>query len=186
MAKRALRPAVFLDRDGTVIEDRGHLGEPGQAVFFPEAADALRRLAKDHALFIVTNQPGIADGVVTHEQVAAVNSEVVRRLGDAGVAIADVFVCPHRRAEGCRCIKPNPYFPALAAGKHGLDLKRSWVVGDHPHDAELAANAGARAVYVLTGHGRRHRGEVPRGTPVVAGIGEAAEHILRTGTRRSS
>jgi histidinol-phosphate phosphatase family protein len=176
--RKLLRPAIFLDRDGTIIEDRGHLDSPGQVVFYPQTVAALRRLAAKHALFIVTNQPGIAEGVVAREGVEAVNSEVVRRLGDAGVEIVETFVCPHRREEGCRCIKPRPYFLGLAAGKHGLDLGRSWVVGDHPHDIELAANAGARAVYVLTGHGSKHRGEAPAGTPIVAGIGEAAEHIL--------
>jgi histidinol-phosphate phosphatase family protein len=178
VGRRALRPAVFLDRDGTIIEDRGHLGEPGQVVMYSDTVEALRRLAEKFVLFIVTNQPGIAEGVVTAEGVEAVNGEVVRRLLDAGVGVVETFVCPHSRPQGCRCIKPNPYFLALAAGKHGLDIERSWVIGDHPHDMTLAVNAGARGVYVLTGHGSGHRNDVPAGTPIAAGIREAVDYIL--------
>jgi len=172
------QPAVFLDRDGTLVEDRGHLRDPEQAAFFPETIAALRHLRDKFLLFIVTNQPGIAEGTLTPDDVRRVNDDLVRRLAEAGIPVRDVYVCPHRRSEGCACIKPNPHFLKKAAVAHGLDLGRSYVVGDHPHDLELARRAGARGVYVLTGHGAKHRGELGNDVVAVPGIGEAVKWIL--------
>jgi len=172
------RPAVFLDRDGTLIEDRGHLRAPEQAVFFPETLRALRCLKDKFLLFIVTNQPGVAEGALATEDVRRVNDNLVRRLAEADVPVRDVYVCPHRRSDGCACIKPNPHFLKKAAVAHGLDLGRSYVVGDHPHDIELARRAGARGLYVLTGHGAKHAGELDKEVVVVPGIGDAVRWIL--------
>lgn len=171
-------PAVFLDRDGTLIEDRGHLGDPAQVVFFPETVSALRRLDGRFELFIVTNQNGIAKGFTTPEQVRRVNEHVVARLREEGVEIREVYTCPHQRTDGCACIKPNPYFLRKAEADHGVDLARSFVVGDHPADVELAANAGARGIYVLSGHGEKHRADVRVPCEVVAGISEAVDRIV--------
>lgn len=173
-----LAQAVFLDRDGTLIEDRGHLASPDDVVFYPQAARALARLRGRFRLFIVTNQRGIAEGLLRPEQVEAVNRHVVAVLGQAGIAIPRVYTCPHRRSDGCACIKPNPYFLHRAAREFGLDLARSWAVGDHPHDVELARRAGARGLYVLTGHGARHHAELSPDTVVVPGIAEAVDWIL--------
>jgi len=174
-----LRPAVFLDRDGTVIEDRGVLGEPSQVVFFPDTVDALRRLQEHFLLFLVTNQPGVARGVITLNDVDRVNACVVSHLAEHGVTVTAVYVCPHERADGCRCIKPNPYFLHEAAQEYAVDLRRSFTIGDHPHDVEFARAVGARGVYVRTGHGSKHLPDVPPGEIVVSGIGEAADWILR-------
>jgi D-glycero-D-manno-heptose 1,7-bisphosphate phosphatase len=173
-----LRPAVFLDRDGTLIEDHGALAEPSDVVFFPDTVDALRRLQDRFLLFLVTNQPWVAWGTITPEQVDQVNARVISYLADHGVTITAAYVCPHQRSDGCRCIKPQPYFLRKAAREHGVDLPRSFTVGDHPHDVEFARGVGARGVYVRTGHGEKHLAEVPEGTTVVSGIGEAADWIL--------
>lgn len=111
----ALTPAVFLDRDGTIIEDRGHLRAPSEVVFFPDTVPALRRLREHFRLFIVTHQRGIADGLVSAAEVARVNEHVVAELRRHGVEITEVYCCPHRRDEGCECIKPKPYHPAPPA-----------------------------------------------------------------------
>lgn len=173
-----LRPAVFLDRDGTVIEDRGVLAEPSDVVFYPDAVDALKRLQDRFLLFLVTNQPGVARGAITLDHVDRVNARVLAYLGEHGVSITAVYVCPHEREDGCRCIKPNPYFLQKAAREYGVDLKRSFTVGDHPHDVEFARAVGARGVYVRTGHGEKHLPELPAGEIVVSGIGEAVDWIL--------
>ncbi len=170
-----LRPAVFLDRDGTLIEDRGHLQQPADVVFFPDTWDALRSLQSDFLLFIVTNQGGISEGTITPGQAAAVNSHVVRELAANGIHITQVYTCPHSREDGCCCIKPRPHFLLQAMQDHRVDLSRSYTVGDHPHDVELAHCAGARrGILVLTGHGPRHRSGVPAETPIAATIGAAA------------
>jgi len=173
-----LRPAVFLDRDGTLIEDRGYLRETSEVAFYPDAIDALRRLQERFLLFLVTNQPWVARGILTWEDVKRVNARVVSYLAEHGVTITAVYVCPHERSDGCSCIKPNPHFLHKAAAEHGVDLQRSFTIGDHPHDVELARAAGARGVYVRTGHGSKHLTELSPGEIVVAGIGEAADRIL--------
>jgi L-threonylcarbamoyladenylate synthase len=172
------RAAVFLDRDGTLIEDRGHLSDPGQVVFYPETAHALRRLQPHFLLFIVTNQNGISRGVLQPQEAERVNAHVVRCLQEEGVSIREVYCCPHTRQDGCACIKPQPFFPLRAAADHAVDLARSFVVGDHPADVELAVNAGARGIYVLSGHGRKHREELNAPCDITDGISAAADAIL--------
>jgi L-threonylcarbamoyladenylate synthase len=171
-------PAVFLDRDGTIIEDRGHLRSPADVVFYPETLRALLRLQEHFRLFIVTHQPGVSSGIVSAEEVARVNEHVVDELRKNGVIVSAVYCCPHRRDEQCACIKPKPFFLHQAAEAFGVDMSRSFVVGDHPHDVVLADNAGAAGVYVLTGHGAKHRAEIPACRAVVPGIREAAEWVL--------
>ena len=173
-----LRPAVFLDRDGTLIEDRGDLRCPSNVAFFPETVDALRMLQRRFSLFIVTNQSGVSKGVLTLQDVERVNKRIVSHLTRAGVRIIATYVCPHQRSDGCACIKPNPYFLLKAARQYGVDLQRSFVIGDHPSDMQLACNTGASGIYVLTGHGGKHHDELRHGDIVVSGILEAADWIL--------
>ena len=170
--------AVFLDRDGTLIEDRGDLRDPSQVVFFPETFAALRMLQKDYLLFVITNQSGVGKGTIKRAEADRVNESLVAALSQEGIEIAAVYTCPHQRGDGCCCIKPQPHFLHKAAREFGIDLRRSFTVGDHPHDIELAKNVGARGIYVLTGHGQKHVGELPDGVQVVAGIMQAAERIV--------
>ena len=176
--RKGLRPAVFLDRDGTLIEDRGHLSSPDEVRFFSATIGALERLREDFLFFLVTNQSGVAEGLLTLEQVERVNAHVVSVLAEAGLTITATYVCPHRRGDGCHCIKPNPHFLHQAAEQYGIDLRRSFVVGDHPHDVELAKRAGAQGVYVCTGHGWKHIGELAENEVVVPDIRAAAEWII--------
>jgi L-threonylcarbamoyladenylate synthase len=172
------RPAVFLDRDGTLIEDRGDLSRPADVVLFPDAIPALRRLAEQFELFIVTHQGGVGRGVLTMRDVDRIHHELLSRLQAQGVRIRRVYVCPHRRDELCECIKPKPTFLLAAAKEFGIDLRRSFTVGDHPHDVQLGRAAGATGLYVRTGHGEKHRGELSPDVVVLPGIREAAEWIL--------
>ena len=172
------KAAVFLDRDGTIIEDIGHLRDPSDVVFFPETFEALRKLQEHFHLFIVTNQRGIAEGRVTLREANRVNRGIVSALFDRGIEVQDVYTCPHRRSDNCRCIKPKPYFLSKAAELYGINLNASFTVGDHPHDIQLAKNVGARGIYVLTGHGWKHLDEVPQDTKIASGMAEAAEMIM--------
>ncbi|MBN1505606.1 MAG: HAD family hydrolase [Sedimentisphaerales bacterium] len=174
-----LHPAVFLDRDGTIIEDRGVLAEPSEIVFYPDIVGALRRLQQRFLLFLVTNQPGVARGAITLDDVNRVNAQVVSYLAEHDVTLTAVYVCPHERVDGCLCIKPNPHFLRKAAKEHAVDLQRSFTVGDHPHDVEFARSVGARGVYVRTGHGQKHLADLSAGEIVTSGIAEAADWILK-------
>lgn len=160
------------------MEDLGHLGDAERVVLFPETIPALQRLGAQFVLFIVTNQNGVAKGITRYEDVRKVNERVVKLLADAGIVIREVYCCPHQRSDGCACIKPNPQFGRVAARDHGIDLVASFVVGDHPSDAEFAGNLGARAIYVLSGHGEMHRSELTAQCAIVDGIAQAVEEIM--------
>jgi D-glycero-D-manno-heptose 1,7-bisphosphate phosphatase len=175
-----LRRAVFLDRDGTLIEDRGNLSHPSQVIFYDDTVPALQRLRERFELFLVTNQSGVAKGVISIEDVERVNTYVVGHLAESGVQIVSTYVCPHARIDNCRCIKPKPYFLRKAEKDHRIDLKRSYVIGDHPHDVEFGKNVDAGAIYLLSGHGIKHRDELDDDTVVIVdGIREAVEIILK-------
>lgn len=155
-----MKSAFFLDRDGTIIKDKGYLGSIDQVEFYPFTVNCLRRLQEKFLLFIVTNQSGIAKGIVTQEQVDAVNSFVVAELKSSGINICAVYSCPHHRNDNCLCHKPKTFFAEKAAKDFNIDLVNSYVAGDHPGDVEFAFNAGAKGIYVLTGHGKKHYTEI--------------------------
>lgn len=173
-----MQRAVFLDRDGTIIEDNGYLSNPSQVVFFNDTFDALRRLQKNFMLFIITNQQGIGENILTVEEVGCVNQHVVDSLNNAGINIIDVYVCPHTKAANCVCRKPNPYFLYKASKDYSIELKSSFVFGDHPSDIQLAIKANAKGIYLLTGHGRKHLADLKNNDVVVSGIDEAVSRIV--------
>lgn len=143
--------AVFIDRDGTIIEDRGNIADLSDVVFFPETFDALSALQKQYRLFIVTNQSGVAKGRLDINAVHRVNQYIMAVLKEKGIEITDIYVCPHQREDGCACIKPNSFFLEKAAVDHEIDLRRSFSVGDRPCDVQLAARTGGEGIYLLTG-----------------------------------
>ena len=172
------KPAIFLDRDGTLIEDVGILSDPAMIRPFPEAFKTLEALRKKYLLFVVTNQNGIAKGLVTRTQVDAVNRTLEALLVRNGIAMQDWYVCPHDRSDECQCIKPNPAFLLKAAHDYEVDLHASFVIGDHPHDPATGDTVGAFGLYVLTGHGMQHLGELPNDRLVFHTLAEAGSWIL--------
>jgi len=169
--------AVFLDRDGTLIEDRGHIADPQDIHFLPSVFAALRKLSKKHLLFIVTQQSGVSQGILSENNVRSVNQAVERCFASEGIRIEHIYCCPHDSSDCCACKKPSPFFLIEAARAWGIDLASSYVIGDHPHDVEMAAQVNARGIYVLTGHGRKHLNDVPDNALVVRDIGEASDWI---------
>ena len=172
------RAAIFLDRDGTLIEDTGTLGDPAQVCLFSDTVSALRALQDRFVFFVVTNQSCVARGEISMDDVLRVNAHLAALLENDGIYIERWYICPHERADDCDCIKPNATFLTQAAREFGIDLARSFVIGDHPHDALTGAEEGVRGVYVLTGHGARHLEQLPSGIPVCEGIADAAKWIL--------
>jgi len=151
-----MNKAIFLDRDGTINEDVGDLYSSDKLIFIPRAIEALKILQQRFLLFIVTNQSGIGKNVFSKDEYLLFNEYLIRLLNSYGVTIAQVYYCPHRKEESCICRKPNQYFINEAEKRYSIDVRSSYVIGDHPHDAEMACNAGARSVYLLTGHGKKH------------------------------
>ena len=170
--------AVFLDRDGTIIEDRGHISRPRDIIFFNDTFTALRLLQKQFLLFIVTNQSGVGMGMISRKAAEIANDYIVKCLQDEGIAITQVYSCFHKRDDKCSCIKPNSYFLYKAKMEYHIDLERSYVIGDHPHDIEFAYNVGATGLYLLTGHGRKHLNEVRNEAEFFQTLNDAANWII--------
>ena len=155
------RPAVFIDRDGTLTEEVGYVNHPRRLRLLPRSAQAIRRLNEAGiAAVLVTNQAGVARGYFSEEVLQAVNASLVAQLKDEGAHLDGLYVCPHHPTEGappyrqdCDCRKPRPGLLHRAAADHGLDLGRSTLVGDRPSDLLAARAVGAAAVLVLTGYG---------------------------------
>lgn len=163
MTTAGARPAVFLDRDGTLIEEAGYLNEIDRLRFFPYTVDAVRLLNwGGFAVVLVTNQAGIARGIVTPAFVGEAYQHISERLAAGGATLDGMYYCPHHPdgiVEGlnrrCACRKPGTGMLVQAAADLGLDLSRSFVVGDRWHDVKCGQNAGTRSVLVRTGYGRR-------------------------------
>ncbi len=174
------RPAVLLDRDGTIIVERDYLSDPALVVLEEGAADGLRRLADaGWPLVVLTNQSGIARGYFDRAAADAVNARTGALLAEAGVTIAGWFVCPHGPDEDCACRKPRPGLAAAAAAALDLDLARSWMIGDKPSDIGLAEAVGARGILVRTGHAAAAVAWAEgAGVRIAATLAEAADHIL--------
>jgi D-glycero-D-manno-heptose 1,7-bisphosphate phosphatase len=146
----AASPAVFIDRDGTIMEDRDYCSDPSDVKLFPGAPETLRRLKSNgFKLIIMTNQSGIGRGLFTLDQYRAVEAEVLRQFG-AGLIDATYF-CPHLPGQQCSCRKPATGMILEATREYQIDLSRSFLVGDKEIDVECARNAGVRSIRVKTG-----------------------------------
>jgi len=148
--------AVFLDRDGTLNVNTGYVGDPENVVLVPHAAEGARMLAGEgFALVVISNQSGIARGYFTEADADAVDARLKELLALRGVTVAAMYRCPHwpddERPESvapCDCRKPKPGMLLRAAADLGLDLTRSWVVGDRLLDMQAGRAAGCRCVLV--------------------------------------
>lgn len=174
----AKHPAIFLDRDGTIIEDRGYIKNPSDVIFYPMSFKALSILQKQFLLFIITNQSGVSKGFTTESEVKKVNKYLIEYLKARSVVIYDVFYCPHKNEDNCDCKKPNPYFIKKASELYNLNLADSYIFGDHPSDVECGLNAGVKPVYLLTGHGSKHKDELTPDVKICSNILEAAKYVV--------
>lgn len=173
--------AVFLDRDGTIMEDTNYVGDVERVVLIPRAADALKRLRDaGYRLFIVTNQSGVGRGYFSREAVEQIHAHLDEHFAQSGVEFDRYYVCPHHPEDNCDCRKPKPKFLQEAAREFDLDLARSFMIGDRPTDIGAGLSAGTKTILVLTGAGRETlaRNEA---TPdhVADDIAAAADWILR-------
>jgi D-glycero-D-manno-heptose 1,7-bisphosphate phosphatase len=150
----ARRPAVFLDRDGTISEEVGYLNHIDRFRMFPFAPEAIRRLNQAGVpVVVVTNQSGVARGYFPESMLHDVHDRMKRELAQHGAHLDAVYYCPHEKSDACDCRKPKPGMLHRAVEDLGIDLERSYVVGDRYGDIELAFNAGAKGIFVKTGYG---------------------------------
>jgi D-glycero-D-manno-heptose 1,7-bisphosphate phosphatase len=155
------RPAIFLDRDGVLIEDVHYLAAPEQVRLVPGSAEAIAALNRaGWPVVVVTNQAGVGKGLFPVEAVGEVHAHLSALLATFGATVAGYYFCPHHpEAEveayrvRCDCRKPRPGMLLQAADELGLDLEQSWMIGDRVSDLEAGAAAGCRTVLVRTGYG---------------------------------
>src|SRR5437660_2490624 len=149
----ALSPAVFIDRDDTIMKDCGYCSDPQNVKIFPGVPKALRRLKSNgFKLIIITNQSGIGRGLFTLDQYRAVEAEVLRQIGDG--LIDATYFCSDVPGQPSTRRKPEPGMILEAKREHQIDLSRSFFIGDKKIDVECAHNAGVRAIRVRTGFER--------------------------------
>lgn len=176
MAERSR--AVFLDRDGTLIEDVGYPDDPDRVRLLPAVPEGLRRLREaGFRLVIVSNQSGVGRGLIAPEDARRVHARVLELLGEQGIAIDLAKYCPHAPDEGCDCRKPAPGMLLDAAAELSLDLEASFMIGDKGSDIAAGGSAGCATVLLD-----------PLGAPAPAGadfaaadFGQAVEWILGLG-----
>lgn len=169
-------PAIFLDRDGTLMRDVDYCGDPEEVEIFPGAAAALRRLKRGgYKLIVITNQSGIGRGYFAENDYRLVEQEFLRQLG-AGLIDASYY-CPDMPGKNSARRKPAPGMVFEAERDHRLDLARSWFIGDKASDIECGRNAGARTILVQTGYGAE---QADCGADRIArDLAHAAEIILK-------
>ncbi|AIE84826.1 HAD-IIIA family hydrolase [Fimbriimonas ginsengisoli] len=178
------RPFLLLDRDGTLIEERGYLSDPAGVALTPGAGEALRfAMERGLGIAVVSNQSGIGRGMMTVAQVEAVNRRTEELLIQEGVEIGGFFFCPHHPDDRCACRKPGTGLALRAARELEIDLLRSVVVGDKSADLELGHAIGARSVLVRTGYGRETEAEGCYADAVIEGLSGLAP-FLETWTSR--
>jgi D-glycero-D-manno-heptose 1,7-bisphosphate phosphatase len=176
------RRAVFLDRDGTIIEDAGYLHSPEQVRLLPGAAGAIRRLnQRGHPVLVVTNQSGIARGLLSLDDYRSTERRLDQLLTDQRARIDGHYFCPHfpELTGPCECRKPGTLLYRQAGEQLGLDLSRSWWVGDRIRDIAPSETFGGAGILVRTGAGESEAMTArERGFMQVADLGEAADLIL--------
>jgi len=156
------RPAVFIDRDGTISEEVGYVNHPSRFRLFPYSAEAIRLLNDSGWLaIVVTNQAGVARGYFSEDVIRKIHQQLVSALHAESARLDAIYYCAHHPSVGeppyrldCDCRKPKPGLIEQAGRDFEIDMASSWIAGDRYSDVELARNAGLRSAFVLSGYGR--------------------------------
>ena len=178
--------AVFLDRDNTIILDKGYTHKIEDLHFLPKAIDGLKILHEaGYALIIITNQSGIARGMYTEQQYKEFRDNMHAKLLQQGIMIKDEFFCPHHPEKGigeykidCDCRKPKPGMLEKAIEQQSIDRKKSWTIGDKAADIEAGLAAGTRAIGILSRESSREELEAAGAEFVCNNLEESAQYIL--------
>lgn len=172
-----IRPAIFIDRDGTLMEDEDFLADPARMRVYEFTREALELFRKrGFSIVVVTNQSGVARGLLNESDIASVHAALDASL--PGLIDAYYF-CPHGPNDGCRCRKPALGMIEDALKDHQIDIANSWMIGDKRIDIETGFNGGMSTALVMTGYGERHIRELSRLPDIVAdNVLEAAREIV--------
>jgi len=195
LSKKNSRPAIFFDRDGTLVKEAALLHTVEELEIFPFAAGALRKISEsDFLSFLITNQPVVARNLCDISTVKLIHYKLETLLGDEGAYLNDIYFCPHHPDKGypeenplykivCDCRKPKTGMVEKAAGDYNVDLKSSWLIGDTTTDIQTGMNAGLKTVLVRTGRGGKDKKYDVLPDYVFDNMADAVDYIL-DGTKK--
>jgi D-glycero-D-manno-heptose 1,7-bisphosphate phosphatase len=176
--------AVFLDRDGTVtvgVPTYERVDSLDKVELLPKTIEALKRLAgMGYLIFFVTNQAGLAEGLIGWDEFNEINGKALELIAPSGIKIEKTYVCPHGENDNCECRKPKPKLLFDAAKEYDIDLTNSWMIGDRPSDVMTGVNAGTKAILVKTGVPTV---ECDQATVTLPSLLEAVEYISKYSAR---
>lgn len=187
--------AVFLDRDGTIIQENGYISKIKQVDFIPGSIEAIKRLKSlGYKIIVITNQSGVAQRFFTEKDLKKVHNYLQKQLRKDKAGWDGIYYCPHhprvglkRYLKDCNCRKPKTGLVKLAAREHKLKLKGSVVIGDRLSDVGLGKNAKMESILLLTGHGKKESkkvGTYPKTKPnfIAQNLLEAAKYLQKQGS----
>ncbi len=187
------RPAIFLDRDGTLNEDPGYLSDPRQLKLLPDVGVSLKRLEQaGFLLVVVSNQSGVARGLITRKNLILIHQKMDELLKPAGVRIFDYRLCLHHPDEQCLCRKPHPQMLLDAAAEYNLTLRQSVMIGDRLTDVQAGQRAGCgktvllRWVHLGSASPEQNFDAIPQDTYVASSLAQAVDWILSSHANPSS
>ncbi|MDR1417853.1 MAG: D-glycero-beta-D-manno-heptose 1,7-bisphosphate 7-phosphatase [Endomicrobium sp.] len=177
-------PAVFLDRDGTLIYDKNYLSSPSQIKLYSYAAECINKLKKaGFKVIVVTNQSGIARGMFTIKDLDKIHKKFLDLLKEQGAVVDGIYFCPHIDEDKCKCRKPKIGMVVQGSKDFNIDLKKSYVVGDSIRDYLLGFNMGGKGILVLTGHGKKQQKKIIqekiKPLAICRSLNQAANFIVR-------
>jgi len=163
-----LNKTIFLDRDGTIIEDSGYISTPEQIKFIPGSIEAIKLLNEaKYKVIVITNQSGVARGLFSEDMLQTIDKTLHKKILNGGAHLDGLYYCPHHPEHGvypyrreCDCRKPQAGLIKKAAKEHHSDLAQSYMIGDHSCDIGAGSAAGVKTVFLLTGHGTHEQGKL--------------------------
>ena len=180
--------AVFLDRDGTIIEDTGYISSLQGVHFIPGSIEAIRQLNEaGYKVIVITNQSGIARNFFSEDMLQAIDKFIHKQVLIGGGHIDAFYYCPHHPEHGvypyrreCDCRKPEPGLIKRGAREHHVDLNRSFMIGDHSCDIEAGQRAGLRTIFVTTGHGKKEQTKIKKQPDhIAANLAGAVQWVIK-------
>ncbi|KPJ69609.1 hypothetical protein AMJ44_03125 [candidate division WOR-1 bacterium DG_54_3] len=160
-----MNKAVFLDRDGTIVEDVGYMNTPEQIKFIPGAIEAIKMLNEGgYKVVIISNQAGVARGLITEDMLQTIDKTLHKWILHGGAHLDGIYYCPHHPEHGvypykqvCECRKPHPGLIKRAHRDLNINLSQSYMIGDKASDVQAGKNAGTKTVFVTSGRGKEEK-----------------------------
>jgi D-glycero-D-manno-heptose 1,7-bisphosphate phosphatase len=154
-SREVIKNAIFLDRDGVIVEDTGYISSPEELILIPDVIPVLKKLQHSFRLIAVTNQSGVARGYFTEDDLFAINERVIQMLADYDIGLDAIYYCPHHPKVGkdeyrieCECRKPKPGLLRQATEEFNIELEKSFLIGDQETDIQAGRALGIKTIKI--------------------------------------